>query len=439
MGVAGEEAAARLERSTRAAGGGRRQARRGGPAAPQPAQRAWMTSPAAIRFTTASSRRRMGGGEAGGAGGAAAAIAAMRTRRRGWRGRAGAWRGAAASPAPRVGARAGLVPARPSAPLRCRRWGWGAGQAGGGRTGAELVRQDKSHSWSCPPRSRRPPHTPAPLPPPAHAGRRYGMAGRLSAVRRGLGGRGPGQAYEVEVVAQHASACAGPRGPGGVLAVPQAGADPPLPPAPCRNRRPPETAAAPRPALWRSELPLLALLLLPTARPAAATQQQQQQQPPTPCAPSPGAAADLPLPAGARAQFLLKRRSRLCVTDPEPVDARGGVEWNTRCTQVRLAARLQGAGSGARLLPVPRAVAAACLPLLTHRLPRRPRQTATLYKEGDGWRAKPLTFKVQAVRAGAADGSGATVAKATLDLGQFCGPEPLGPKQLVLPLQCVPR
>lgn len=47
-------------------------------------------------------------------------------------------------------------------------------------------------------------------------------------------------------------------------------------------------------------------------------------------------AAEVPLPTGARAQFLLKRRSRLCVTEPEAVDAAGRVEWMTHCTQVRL-------------------------------------------------------------------------------------------------------
>lgn len=45
-------------------------------------------------------------------------------------------------------------------------------------------------------------------------------------------------------------------------------------------------------------------------------------------------AAELPLPPGARALFLLKRKARLCVTEPEAVDGAGGVEWNTRCTQV---------------------------------------------------------------------------------------------------------
>ena len=34
---------------------------------------------------------------------------------------------------------------------------------------------------------------------------------------------------------------------------------------------------------------------------------------------APTLAAELPLPSGARAQFLLKRRSRLCVTEPEAV------------------------------------------------------------------------------------------------------------------------
>lgn len=31
------------------------------------------------------------------------------------------------------------------------------------------------------------------------------------------------------------------------------------------------------------------------------------------------------------------------------------------------------------------------------------------------------------------------MAKAALDLSQFCGPEPFGPKQLVVPLRCVVR
>lgn len=46
-------------------------------------------------------------------------------------------------------------------------------------------------------------------------------------------------------------------------------------------------------------------------------------------------AAELPLPAGSKALFVLKRRHRLSVTEAEAVDAAGGVEWNTRCSQVR--------------------------------------------------------------------------------------------------------
>lgn len=49
-------------------------------------------------------------------------------------------------------------------------------------------------------------------------------------------------------------------------------------------------------------------------------------------------------------------------------------------------------------------------------------------------------FKVQAVRCeggrGAAGAEQAqTVAKASIDLSQFCTAEPFGPKQLVIPLQ----
>ncbi|KAL4457696.1 hypothetical protein ABPG75_012561 [Micractinium tetrahymenae] len=108
-------------------------------------------------------------------------------------------------------------------------------------------------------------------------------------------------------------------------------------------------------------------------------------------------ATELPLPAGARALFLLKRRHRLSVTEAEPVDAAGGVEWNTRCSQ-----------------------------------------TATLYKQGDGWRPKEFALKVQAVPEGKAQlgpERAQTVAKAKLDFSQFCLPEPFGPKQLVIPLQ----
>ena len=47
------------------------------------------------------------------------------------------------------------------------------------------------------------------------------------------------------------------------------------------------------------------------------------------------AAAELGLPPGTRAMFVLKRRHRLCVTEPEAVDSAGGVEWNTCCTQVQ--------------------------------------------------------------------------------------------------------
>ncbi|PSC68867.1 hypothetical protein C2E20_7579 [Micractinium conductrix] len=103
-------------------------------------------------------------------------------------------------------------------------------------------------------------------------------------------------------------------------------------------------------------------------------------------------AAELPLPAGASAQFVLKRRNRLCLTEPEAVGASGDVEWNTRCTQ-----------------------------------------TATLFKNGDSWRPKEFVLKVQAVKGSAEEAQ--TVAKAAIDLSQFCMPEPLGPKQLVVPLQ----
>ncbi|KAI3434396.1 hypothetical protein D9Q98_002474 [Chlorella vulgaris] len=118
-------------------------------------------------------------------------------------------------------------------------------------------------------------------------------------------------------------------------------------------------------------------------------------------------AAELPLPPGSQAIFVLKRRHRLCVTEAAEVDGGGGVEWDTRCTQ-----------------------------------------TATLFKEGGGgaaasWRPKQFVFKVQAVREGGTRGGGGgqqggeavTVAKAALDLSQFCGPEPFGPKQLVVPLR----
>ncbi|KAI7838889.1 hypothetical protein COHA_007354 [Chlorella ohadii] len=107
-------------------------------------------------------------------------------------------------------------------------------------------------------------------------------------------------------------------------------------------------------------------------------------------------ATELPLPSGARAHFLLKRRSRLCVTEPEAVDGTGGVEWNTSCVQ-----------------------------------------TATLFKDGDAWRPKEFVFKVQRVLDNPRLGQEAaqTVARAALDLSQFCTAEPFGPKQLVVPLQ----
>lgn len=44
-------------------------------------------------------------------------------------------------------------------------------------------------------------------------------------------------------------------------------------------------------------------------------------------------AAELPLPPGSQAIFVLKRRHRLCVTEAAEVDGGGGVEWDTRCTQ----------------------------------------------------------------------------------------------------------
>ncbi|KAL4442970.1 hypothetical protein ABPG77_008461 [Micractinium sp. CCAP 211/92] len=108
-------------------------------------------------------------------------------------------------------------------------------------------------------------------------------------------------------------------------------------------------------------------------------------------------ATELPLPAGSKALFVLKRRHRLSVTEAEAVDAAGGVEWNTRCSQ-----------------------------------------TATLFKQGDGWRPKEFTLKVQVVQEGKAQRGAEraqTVAKAKLDFSQFCLPEPFGPKQLVIPLQ----
>lgn len=64
-------------------------------------------------------------------------------------------------------------------------------------------------------------------------------------------------------------------------------------------------------------------------------------------------------------------------------------------------------------------------------------QTATLFKQGDGWRRKDMVLKVQAVRGNPRLGQeeGQTVAKAALDFSQFCLPEPFGPKQLAVPLQ----
>eukprot|EP00887_Chlorella_sp_A99_P004088 scaffold23.g4088.t1 len=107
---------------------------------------------------------------------------------------------------------------------------------------------------------------------------------------------------------------------------------------------------------------------------------------------------DLPLSAGARARFVLKRRGRITVTDAEEVDGSGAVEWNTVCTQ-----------------------------------------TATLRKEGAGWRRKEFVLKVQALKGGGGPGPACdefvTIAKLALDLAPFCGAEALGPHQLTFQLQ----
>ena len=77
-------------------------------------------------------------------------------------------------------------------------------------------------------------------------------------------------------------------------------------------------------------------------------------------------------------------------------------------------------------------------------------QTATLYKDSAApaasWRPKLLTLKVQAVavaeQGGATTGAPPlplppprTVAKAELDIAAYCGPQPLGPRQLRIKLQ----
>ena len=89
---------------------------------------------------------------------------------------------------------------------------------------------------------------------------------------------------------------------------------------------------------------------------AARARAPRTPNPPPPPPPPFAAPADLPLSEGASALFVLKRKGRLCVTDPAPVAA-GGAEWHTSC-----------------------------------------RQAVTLRKEGDGWRGKEFTFKVQVLK-----------------------------------------
>ena len=116
------------------------------------------------------------------------------------------------------------------------------------------------------------------------------MAGLGRSIRNRLGGRQGGLTYEVEVVAEHAGRLAAW-------------------PTTCGTHPPPTAAGAPSARL--------------------------QAQSPSPLRPPP-AAVELPLPPGTRAQFVLKRRNRLCLTEPEPVGGGGACEWNTRCTQVGL-------------------------------------------------------------------------------------------------------
>lgn len=116
---------------------------------------------------------------------------------------------------------------------------------------------------------------------------------------------------------------------------------------------------------------------------------------------APTLAAELPLPSGARAQFLLKRRSRLCVTEPEAVDAGGGVEWNTRCVQVRARGRCCAACMERGWLRVCWHTEGCCsCDAATHLPARLSRQTATLFKDGDAWRPKEFVFKVQRLLGG---------------------------------------
>ncbi len=143
---------------------------------------------------------------------------------------------------------------------------------------------------------------------------------------------------------------------------------------------------------------------------ALARRRRRHQPAPTsnilPCHP----AAELPLPSGARAHFLLKRRSRLCVTEPEAVDGAGGVEWNTSCVQVCGLLLRQTAHLHVTLhcmpvscLPPCRAACCAANRTISPRLCRPPRpsfQTATLFKDGDAWRPKEFVFKVQRVLGG---------------------------------------
>ena len=221
----------------------------------------------------------------------------------------------------------------------------------------------------------------------------------MQALRKRLGAAAP-FTYEFEVVAQHASELGRVDGPAPRCGSPPvggggaSGAKRRLPPARRRRRtrgRPGPGPLHARPPIW---LPYLSLV------------------------------AELPLPVGARAQFLLKRRSRLCVTEPEAVDGAGGVEWNTRCVQVGRescwdnathcavglwpavvmlsgSAKLQHKGS--RQPHLSAAGGAATRRCSAHAQPAcaaRHMQTATLFKEGDAWRPKEFVFKVQRVLGG---------------------------------------
>lgn len=295
----------------------------------------------------------------------------------------------------------------------------------------------------------------------------------MQSLRRKLGGNAQGLTYEVEVVAQYASECRGDvtprRGVRRAVALGAGGRH-------ARRRR------KRRPCSFS----------LPATHPALLN--------------APSLAAELPLPSGARAQFLLKRRSRLCVTEPEAVDAAGGVEWNTRCVQVRPRDPPRGCCCAVCMecgwLQVCWQSEGCCFfDAATHQLARLFRQTATLFKDGDAWRPKEFVFKVQRLLGGCsacasqlsaccvrsclcscapaaccekpwlppcafcvpiqplplhvawmllltrahpcpvADNprlgqeAAQTVARASLDLSQFCTAEPFGPKQLVVPLQ----